>query len=492
MRYVILSLCVAAHAAAWQPTGSIDELHDYTKLPILRSGVKMASFSSYDRSGGNNDGFSGAYSKLYEKDGNSVIAEMDGPGCIYRFWMTHSVMKEPGLLDRKGEHIRIYLDGSDTPALDIPIEQMFDGSLERFPEPVAGEGIGGYYSYVPIPYRESCKVVIDGLGVRFYQLNYATFPSADGVKSFEMAMTPEESASLKRAVRVWDDPLDALLESSGEKTAVTIDHKPAGKKPAPFVYRFEAEQPQLILGLTFDGLDRTEIDNTEIEFLFSHTSENSIRLPLSYFLGQSFETPPFESLLFGQNGDTYYNRVPIPVSQGCTIKLHSILPIEGGMTIHHQNLVTPLEATGALAVQLNCSEPTAPGVYHSFLQETGRGHVAAAFLVTEGPKGLPYWLEGDDRWTIDGELRIHGTGSEDYFNCGWYALEGRLNGPAAKPTHGFPVYGETDNTMRASAFRNHLSDPVPFENSMNFVIEHGEANNHIANYHTVTYYYTER
>ena len=145
-----------------------------------------------------------------------------------------------------------------------------------------------------------------------------------------------------------------------------------------------------------------------------------------------------------------------------------------------------------LRAQYNESTPTVPGVYHPFLQTSGGGHVAGAYLVTEGPHGLPFWLEGDDRWTIDGELRIHGTGSEDYFNCGWYALEGRLNGPEALPSHGFPVYGTTSRTMRAAAFRCHFSDPVSFDDTMDFVIEHGEANRHIAEYRSVVYWYAKR
>ena len=114
--------------------------------------------------------------------------------------------------------------------------------------------------------------------------------------------------------------------------------------------------------------------------------------------------------------------------------------------------------------------PAVPEVYHPLFQGSGGGHVVGAYLVTEGPKGLPYWLEGDDRWTIDGELRIHGTGSEDYFNCGWYALEGRLNGPETLPSHGFPVYGTTFNTMRAAAFR--WITATRFLRHPGFVIEH--------------------
>ena len=99
-----VTMLASAGAFAWQPTGSISELYDGVNLLRLRPGVKMASFSSYDRTGGNNDGFSGAYSKLREEDGNSVIAEMNGPGCIYRLWMTHSSEKSR-YAGSRGEHI---------------------------------------------------------------------------------------------------------------------------------------------------------------------------------------------------------------------------------------------------------------------------------------------------------------------------------------------------------------------------------------------------
>ena len=41
---------------------------------------------------------------------------------------------------------------------------------------------------------------------------------------------------------------------------------------------------------------------------------------------------------------------------------------------------------------------------------------------------------------VNDVLLGHGTGTEDYFNCGWYAVKGRLNQPGALPVHGFPVF----------------------------------------------------
>lgn len=154
---------------AYEPSGSIDELYQIENLPQLRLGTTCKMFSSYDRTGGNDDGFTGTYSKLREENGNSVIAEMQGAGCIQRIWFTHSVMNQDGLLNRASEHIMIYLDGKEKPVLDVPLEKLFSGELEQFPKPLVGSALGGFYSYIPIPYNNGCKVVIQGTGVKYYQ-----------------------------------------------------------------------------------------------------------------------------------------------------------------------------------------------------------------------------------------------------------------------------------------------------------------------------------
>jgi hypothetical protein len=138
------------------------------------------------------------------------------------------------------------------------------------------------------------------------------------------------------------------------------------------------------------------------------------------------------------------------------------------------------------------SLPTKTGKYHPFLTTHGRGHYVGTYLVTDGvnEKNLPLWLEGDDRFTVDGELRIHGTGSEDYFNCGWYAVPGRLNGPGGLPQHGFPVYRSKDGRRQAVAYRWHVTDPVHFEKEIRAEMEHGPTNDVNADYRSVGFYYT--
>lgn len=470
-----LVLLASAAAHAWQPVGSLQELHDPALVPLLRPGVKAAMFSSYDRTGGNNDGFNGTYSKLREEDGNSVIAEMDGPGAIQRIWFTHSEHRQDGLLERKGEHIRVYIDGAETPALDVPLEALFDGRLPRFPKPLAGSGIGGFYCYVPIPYTKSCKVVVDGLGVRFYQITYSTFPSAEGVTPFSMELKEEELAHLARAVERWNNPLgvfqtDGVQRHSGEE------------QEGGDALSVNATGPALVLGCTFEG----DLGDGVIEVL--QAGGNTISLPLDLFFCATALGAAEHGYYAGKNGAVYYNLLPFYTDgrSGYTLRARGV---KGTLTMYTLPVETVPANAGRLAAQHNESLPTVPDIHHPFLKTSGQGHYVGTFLTTSGPEGKPYWLEGDDKWTLDGELRIHGTGSEDYFNCGWYAVENRLNGPAGFASHGFPVYGITDGGMHAHAYRWHITDPVPYDHTIVAEMEHGEANQHIANYRSVGWYY---
>ena len=69
------------------PAIGIDVLTRLDLLPQIKSQVYTGLFSSYDRSGGNDDGFSGKYSFIRKEGDNLVIAEMEGPGVVYRMHM---------------------------------------------------------------------------------------------------------------------------------------------------------------------------------------------------------------------------------------------------------------------------------------------------------------------------------------------------------------------------------------------------------------------
>src|SRR5690606_33489112 len=94
--------------------------------------------------------------------------------------------------------------------------------------------------------------------------------------------------------------------------------------------------------------------------------------------------------------------------------------------------------------------------------------------------------EGDEQIYVDGEEtpRVLGTGTEDYFSSGWYYITGEY----AAPYHGVTVKDEQDG--RINSYRWHIEDPIPFQESFRFDIEHGGTNNAPGvRYATVAFWY---
>jgi hypothetical protein len=61
--------------------------------------------------------------------------------------------------------------------------------------------------------------------------------------------------------------------------------------------------------------------------------------------------------------------------------------------------------------------PTTKGRPFKFIETKGRGHLVGFIQQSQGfESGGTYFFEGDDQTKIDGELVIHGTGSEDFYN----------------------------------------------------------------------------
>ena len=481
---LVISLCNIS--SGFEPIGSVDELYSLEKLPLIREGVKCKMFSSYDRTGGNNDGFAGTYSKLREEDGDSVIAEMEGHGCIQRIWFTHSVINKDGLLNLKKEHIKVYLDGSDTPTIDVPLEDLFSGNLEQFPKPLVGSALGGFYCYVPIPYRNGCKVVIEGTGVRFYQVTYNEFPEDSKVKTFSMDINKKQKKYLSNAVDVWSNLGDI------EKFNI--------KKPNELEYDLNLKDDEsisldlpkgkiMVRAVILETDDMKNAMEGRISFTWDNSDSPAVDVPIEYLFGQDLSPSPYQSLLMGKNEEGFYNFMPMPYLKSGEINVKANKSFKGTLKVILQPVKLSKGEFGYFHAIYHEQVPTEDGLHYIWLNTTGTGHFIGVYMVTEGAFKQPVWLEGDEKITVNDELLIHGTGTEDYFNCGWYAVTNRLNEPGALPLHGFPVYGNTDDTMQATPFRWHVTDPVPYEGTIKAKIEHGPKNDTTADYKSGVYFY---
>jgi len=138
----------------------IEELYRLDRLAEFKKSLKVASVSSYDTTGGNNDGFDGLYSFVRREKDGLVLADLKGPGVIYRIWTptpTDDIME-------------FYFDGEKEPRIKVKFRDLFLGQHPPFERPLVGYGAGGFYSYVPLPFEKSCRVFIRAEKVQFYQI----------------------------------------------------------------------------------------------------------------------------------------------------------------------------------------------------------------------------------------------------------------------------------------------------------------------------------
>lgn len=88
-------------------------------------------------------------------------------------------------------------------------------------------------------------------------------------------------------------------------------------------------------------------------------------------------------------------------------------------------------------------------------------------------------------------MRIHGTGSEDFYNGGWYAVMDRWDRGMNLPLHGALDYSLP--MARTGGYRLCLSDKMSFEHDFYIGIEHGpERNEYPVDYTSVAFYYCDR
>jgi hypothetical protein len=126
------------------------------------------------------------------------------------------------------------------------------------------------------------------------------------------------------------------------------------------------------------------------------------------------------------------------------------------------------------------------------LDAVGKGQYVGCHLDVDcfGASKNPWWGEGDDMFFIDGETwppRLHGTGSEDYFNTAYCPTQ-----EFCSPYHGLSVISGTEKNPwngKNSVYRYHIEDPIYFEKSILFSIEHGHANNLSNDYSSTAYWY---
>jgi len=469
-------------------------LTDLERLAVLpEPGEACAQSSSYDRAS-QYDEKTGKYVRwdangdgggIIRREGERVVmAEMQGPGCIWRIW---SARAEKG-------RVLIYLDDAAEPAVDLPFAGYFDRKNEPFVYPsLVHTAASGLNNYVPIPYQKSCRIVAEKGWGQYYHFTYSTFPPGTRVPTFRRQLSAEESAALAAADKVLsgcgDDPAG---NRPGQATETRTVHIEGGRSAV--VARLDGPRAITALRVKFDPGkspgDRIVLRELVIRITWDDEKEPAVWCPLGDFFGTAAGANRYRSLPLGLTADnTWYCYWYMPFARSAHIELvnDGTEKRELAFEITHAPLAVPIERLARFHAKWHrdafLPKEKERWIDWPMLITEGRGRFVGVMLNVWNPKG-GWWGEGDEKFFVDGEKfpSTFGTGSEDYFGYAW-----------CNPTLFQNCYHNQTisqgNKGHVSVNRWHITDNVPFQKSFEAYIEKYFPNTRPTLYAAVAYWY---
>ncbi|KAK4092260.1 hypothetical protein Purlil1_3513 [Purpureocillium lilacinum] len=268
----------------------------------------------------------------------------------------------------------------------------------------------------------------------------------------------------------------------------------------------DAATPDIRISLTFDG------------------NETVSHVPLGAFFGASLAKGLTRSLLLSvdsliPNG-AWTSYFPMPFSDSASLTLtrgDGPSPLNATVDAIVQPCAgaspgPPSSAWGRFSVQ-HRRGPTTPGSLWPILYAPGRGISYGLTHTFRGsilqPANTLEFLEGDEQAWLnrttpggfnDTTASLRGTGTEDFYESGWYFQDATAEGQPVTVAYGMPLTGLTTAAYGAEgmscvgsclgAHRLMVADSMAFGEGIAFGIEHGPDGNDVqAEYETCAFYY---
>jgi hypothetical protein len=487
---VVLVVCAMATPVRAEQSLSYAELvarmTDHSHLAVLpEPGEKCGQCSSYDRRS-KYDKATGCYVNwkangdgggFIRREGSQIVmAEIKGPGCIWRIWSACA---------RKG-HVRIYLDGQEQPAVNLPFADYFTGQTAPFDYPTLSYNCGfrlekrkcynGQNLYMPIPYQKSCKIVADKGWGSYYHFTFGTFPEGTKLPTFSTALVAEKenAAALQKVNHFFKDHLgdDPAGQREGQETL----KKTVAAEPGKIAAVAELAGPRAITAVKvkMSLADRTDqmaaLRKLVLQITWDGQQTPAVWCPLGDFFGTAPGENLYKSLTTGMTKDGYYAYWYMPFGKRAVVELVNEDKVSrtADFEIVHAPLGRPFDGLGHLHVKwhrdtFKLSEDRFPDWV--MLRTQGRGRFCGTMLHVWNPRG-GWWGEGDEKFFVDGEKfpSTFGTGSEDYFGYAWCRPE-----LFERPYHCQTMTEQ--NQGHQSVLRWHVPDNVPFTTSFEGCLE---------------------
>jgi len=434
--------------------GSFDILtkinHLYQPLNVCQK-----SYSSFDRSGGNDDGFSGTTSYLYRKEnGEYVIFDARGPGMISRLWLGRT----DGI-----EKISFYFDESEEPGIEGAPDELFGNIKFPFKYPLAASGNsagGGSLLFLPVWFSRHLVIATTGKP-KFSQVSYSLAKPSLKNKSTGLAYYNRMRGSISNAIKQISSKENSLHEECKPYTMTKEEILPPGDK----VEIASLTGPALIRCLRVGCTNPNDMDHVLLQIHWDGSDTAGIGSPLADIFGQKYGTRHWQGVSMGFMGGEGYIHYPMPFTKVAKI----ILTNTGSemATVSISVATVPLTQSEAGDRYLCCHWKTAiasPGEKVKLLSIKGTGHYVGCVMSAFSKANL-YYLDSDIRIFADDMTSplIHSTGIDDYFGGGNFYETGPFNLPYCG------LLNQKDFTT--VQYRLNIADVISFKKSFIFDIE---------------------
>jgi hypothetical protein len=419
------------------PVGDLLKIED---LPLLRTGIQTHQFCAYDRAG---DNYDWDYFVLYEEpNGEVVIFDTTGPGCLYRHQMNLWFSEGPYKSDVKGVNIRYYFDGEEKPRVDMDVSTFFSekNPLGIFRDPLAVNGGDDFrIMYCPMHFQKRLKIALSRepggpakgpapwMG-RFDQVparrnhwchfTYHTYSEDSGTPSWTPGQVAKSLADLWDSKKLGQDPKPIAGNVEISKTVAL----PAGGQVTLTEIAEAGSIASLKIGI--EPLNEETLFNTWIKMTWDGSASAQVEAPLGVFFGgyRKQINASYSSLLLGYSPTSMYCYFPMPFWKSAKIELENrgkedIKSIAA--EIQHKPAAAksyPQKECGYMLARYNKEFPRTEGHDYTYLDWKGRGHV-----VVDTVSRYDTSMEENERTYFDENRspQIFGNGFEDDHNMGW-------------------------------------------------------------------------
>jgi hypothetical protein len=475
----------------------------FDRYAIVDEDSQMLYMSSYDRTGGNDDGFRGTYSALaVDRRGEHVIFDARGPGCVYTMWFTSRVDGWSGL---DWGRLRLYFDDEETPRVDMDGDELISGARPPFVSPfVYGPftSTGGHVIQLPFPFARRLRITTERRA-GFYNIAYQLFAADRPVTTW----TGGEDVSA--VAKLWAQPgTRPQRYVNATRRSGTVDiaapRMPDGNMEPQRATIATLDGPAAVTLLKIQPLfplTKYQLNHVWLRAYWDGEEKPSIDSPIGIFFGSGLGEADVRAVPLGMSpSGAYYCFLPMPFWSSARFDIVNETPGRAPK-LHWEIETTRLgdmgysrERIGAFKAQYRHEWPTENGRDYTILDTTGRGTYVGQVMTVEPIRPeVKRWWEGDLRMYVDGRHHpaLQGTGHEDEYLGGW-SNEWLMN-PYTLPMHGEPR--TTDLTQvdfqwnAATTVYRFFPAGVPYQSQLTVSTEHGVDNGVPAMYSSVAYYY---